>query len=370
MRPIRAAVACSDKDYKDIIEKDNVWKEIVSHIEGKSGKYKQIATFKSHIKNISNYVLETTLSCQSTLPSATKKSLKLSLTSNPSVFTNPPPLAKGIIFPLPSSINQCKQFPIGRGENSYSSGNVIKMSFDPSITPVLLTGEVRASMKGRRYNVELFVDPEDGITDAKCTCPRGQVICHHMAALCVHAHHNVSVTDKAYAWNAPRKNSDMEKTKSLHEMFPPKEPNYCFIWLLQAEPKETLLLLVPQIENIVFSTEYIASENKVEYFKEKCMLSKENIKQIAEAARGQSSNENWLIARKHRLTASHFGVWGRENEAIAIETIKVATGMEVFPTEIWLEDFGYIGANPDGLVGKDALIIEVKCPFARRGTTQ
>ncbi|KAJ8966276.1 hypothetical protein NQ314_003644 [Rhamnusium bicolor] len=279
-----------------------------------------------------------------------------------------------------------------RGENSYSSGNVIRMSFDPSVTPALLKSEVKASMKGRKYCVELFVNPEDGITDAKCTCPRGQVICHHMAALCIHAHHNVSVTDKACAWNVP-KSSKMEETKSLNEMFPPKKPNYCavsrkattaevtdfkkrlnshvvgFTWLLQAEPEETLLLLLPHIENI------------------------EKIKQIAEATCGQSSNENWLIARKYRLTASHFGAviasckrnqfpkslydnllegynlnsvlaiqWGRENELSAIETFKAATGMEVFSTGLWLKECGYIGASPDGFVGEDALI-EVKYPY-------
>ncbi|KAJ8927706.1 hypothetical protein NQ314_019803 [Rhamnusium bicolor] len=225
--------------------------------------------------------------------------------------------------------------------------------------------------------------------------PKGGVICHHMATLCIYAQHNVSVTDKACAWNAPKKNSDMEKTKSLYEIFPPKEPNYCavsrkstfaeetdfknrlnsfvigFTWLLQANPKETLLLLVPQAENIVFSPEYIASENKVEYFKEKCMLSKENIKQISEVTRGKSSIENWLIARKglllvilliRRLNFVLAVQWGRENEASTIETFKVATGMEVFPTGLLLEDCGYIGASPDGFVGEDALI-EVKCPY-------
>ncbi|KAJ8965260.1 hypothetical protein NQ314_004250 [Rhamnusium bicolor] len=304
-----------------------------------------------------------------------------------------------ITFSMVSAFFSANNAQLERGENSYSSGNVIRMSFDPSVTPALLKGEVKASMKGRKYCVELFVDPEDGITDAKCTCPRGQVICHHMAALCIHAHHNVSVTDKACAWNAP-KSSKMEETKSLNEMFPPKKPNYCavsrkattaevtdfkkrlnshvvgFTWLLQAEPEETLLF-----------------ENKIEYFKQKCALSQEKIKQIAEATCGQSSNENWLIARKYRLTASHFGAviasckrnrfpkslydnllegynlnsvlaiqWGRENELSAIETFKAATGMEVFSTGLWLEECGYIGASPDGFVGEDALI-EVKCPY-------
>ncbi|KAJ8933132.1 hypothetical protein NQ314_014199 [Rhamnusium bicolor] len=133
------------------------------------------------------------------------------------------------------------------------------MSFDLNVTPVLLKGE-------------LFVGPEDSITDAKLSLIRPV---HGMLL---------------------RRTPTWRRQSHFMKCFLQKEPNYCavsrkatiaevtdfknrlnsfvvgFTWLLQAEPKETLLLLVPQIENIVFSPEYIDSENKVEYFKEKCML--------------------------------------------------------------------------------------------------
>ncbi|KAF5272814.1 hypothetical protein FQA39_LY07841 [Lamprigera yunnana] len=83
-----------------------------------------------------------------------------------------------------------------RGENSYSCGYVKNTSFDPNVQPALLKGEVKASMKNRCYNIEISVDVDDGILEGKCTCPRGQVICHHIAAVCIHAHHNISVTDQ------------------------------------------------------------------------------------------------------------------------------------------------------------------------------
>ncbi|KAK9712546.1 SWIM zinc finger protein [Popillia japonica] len=116
-----------------------------------------------------------------------------------------------------------------RGENSYSSGNVVKIIFNPESQPAVLQGTVDASMKKRSYSIEILVDPVDGIVAGKCSCPRGQVICHHMAilvdpvdgivagkcscprgqvichhmaALCIYAHHNVSVTDKVCSWSA------------------------------------------------------------------------------------------------------------------------------------------------------------------------
>lgn len=42
-----------------------------------------------------------------------------------------------------------------RGENSYKSGNVIKCLYDSSVTPPLLQGNVMASMKKRKYLVEV-----------------------------------------------------------------------------------------------------------------------------------------------------------------------------------------------------------------------
>ena len=41
----------------------------------------------------------------------------------------------------------------------------------------------------------------DEIRSAECTCPRGTVSCHHIAAALLYAYRNVSCTDKGCAWN-------------------------------------------------------------------------------------------------------------------------------------------------------------------------
>ncbi|KAF5283526.1 hypothetical protein FQR65_LT13847 [Abscondita terminalis] len=92
-----------------------------------------------------------------------------------------------------------------RGENSYKSGYVKNMLFNKEVKPALLKGTVNASMKKNTYSVEVTIDVEDEvILHATCTCPRGLVKCHHMASLCIYAHHNVSITDQECAWAAPR----------------------------------------------------------------------------------------------------------------------------------------------------------------------
>lgn len=42
-----------------------------------------------------------------------------------------------------------------RGENSYESGNITKMFFNSEVTPAILKGEVKASMKNKTYTVEV-----------------------------------------------------------------------------------------------------------------------------------------------------------------------------------------------------------------------
>ncbi|XP_023311480.1 uncharacterized protein LOC111692030 [Anoplophora glabripennis] len=103
--------------------------------------------------------------------------------------------------------NFCIDHPkqLERGENAYASGHVVEVRFDSDFKPAVLTGKVMASMKNKSYNVEICIDLDGGIVDATCQCPRGQVICHHMAALCIHAYHNVSFTDKACQWNIPKR---------------------------------------------------------------------------------------------------------------------------------------------------------------------
>jgi len=40
----------------------------------------------------------------------------------------------------------------------------------------------------------------DGIEYGRCTCPRGQYKCHHMACILMHAMTNVSKTDQHCTW--------------------------------------------------------------------------------------------------------------------------------------------------------------------------
>nr|CAI5839161.1 unnamed protein product [Callosobruchus analis] len=111
-----------------------------------------------------------------------------------------------------------------RGENFYESGNIVRMLFDAEVSPALLR-EVSASMKKRNYTVEISYYFDDGIVAAKCTCPRGQVICHHMAAPSIHAHHNVSVTNKTCIWNK-RKTSYAEQVTKIKDIYKPKRLGY------------------------------------------------------------------------------------------------------------------------------------------------
>lgn len=46
---------------------------------------------------------------------------------------------------------------------------------------------------------------QDSILDAKCSCVRGTVSCHHMAAVMLHAYRSLSVTDKECSWSVKNK---------------------------------------------------------------------------------------------------------------------------------------------------------------------
>ncbi|EPS68756.1 hypothetical protein M569_06011, partial [Genlisea aurea] len=124
--------------------------------------------------------------------------------------------------------------------------------------------------------------------------------------------------------------------------------------------------------------------------------------QLAASGTPQRSDE-WFALRKDKLTTSTFSTalgiwkgnrryelwhekvydidpqsvegskndameWGVLNEAVAIEKYKSITGRDVssygFATHLE-EEFDWIGASPDGLLGcfPDGGILEVKCPF-------
>ena len=155
-------------------------------------------------------------------------------------------------------------------------------------------------------------------------------------------------------------------------------------------------LLVPSIEEIIFSEGYLNADDKEMYLSSKCLVSHERILDIAAATIGQHKNECWLIARKTRITASKFGIvlnackrnkfppslfkslvdgydmhralavqWGKNNERTALQKFIESTGFQVTETGLWLHESGFFGASPDGLIGEDS-VLEIKCPYQMR----
>ncbi|XP_018573228.1 uncharacterized protein LOC108912481 [Anoplophora glabripennis] len=308
-----------------------------------------------------------------------------------------------------------------RGENAYTSGHVKKMFFHREVQPAIIKGSVQASMKKRTYTVEVSIDlKEQVVISNSCTCPRGQVVCHHLAALLYYAHYNISSTDIQRQWGTTAANLNAEvPVHTIEELYDCKQQyvavcnkittseiedfrqilgqtNVGFSWLLKPEANEAVHKLVPSIDDIVFSEEYFQAEHKEAYFLEKCFMPAEKIQEIASLTVGQHMNENWLITRKSRLTASKFGLvlkackrnkyppsllkallegysmdrvlavqWGKDNEQTAIQKFMEETNFSVIATGLCLHECGFMGASPDGLVGEDS-IIEVKCPYKFR----
>lgn len=87
-----------------------------------------------------------------------------------------------------------------------------------------------------------------------------------------------------------------------------------FTWLLKEDKgatsqqsKTTQFLL--NVEDLILETEFVNGTNyeRQQFLTRKLMLSEEKIKIIAEETTEQSRSNDWVTARKHRLTASNFG---------------------------------------------------------------
>lgn len=167
------------------------------------------------------------------------------------------------------------------------------------------------------------------ILSATCVCPRG-IKCHHIAALLLFGHYNISVTDKECIWNAPRVKLDVVKT--AEELYPSKPyvaieetmseeqkntlknklstfgSTVGFSWLLQEESVEEDFEILPLIEHIITSVDVLEATDQKAAFQNKCAIDEETIKKIATMTIGQVSNEKWFMLRKFRLTASNFGL--------------------------------------------------------------
>ncbi|KAF5293941.1 hypothetical protein FQR65_LT20047 [Abscondita terminalis] len=108
---------------------------------------------------------------------------------------------------------------ISRGENALDSGHVKNSMFDASLR--IAKGSVLASMRDKEYKVEVNFSPEWSIGSATCSCPRGQLVCHHMAAVILFCRYNVSVTDKSCLLQSLKKVKG-DEIKTVAELFPPK----------------------------------------------------------------------------------------------------------------------------------------------------
>uniref|UniRef100_A0A673ZDV0 YqaJ viral recombinase domain-containing protein n=1 Tax=Salmo trutta TaxID=8032 RepID=A0A673ZDV0_SALTR len=116
---------------------------------------------------------------------------------------------------------------------------------------------------------------------------------------------------------------------------------------------------------------------------------------IWQATVGQRTNCNWHTMRR-RLTASKYEsvvraksitpsllkrvlrsqsldgllsvMWGSDNKKEGIKAFKMAIGMDVQESGLWVTGSGILGAPPDGLVNTTA-VMEVKCTYGARDLT-
>ncbi|KAJ8933814.1 hypothetical protein NQ318_004087 [Aromia moschata] len=87
------------------------------------------------------------------------------------------------------------------------------MTFNSEMEPTILKGDVHASMK------------REFIMLSHCSCPRGQVICHHLAALLYYAHYNISSTDVQRQWGTTAsKISIDDPIETIDEIYHFKQP--------------------------------------------------------------------------------------------------------------------------------------------------
>lgn len=260
------------------------------------------------------------------------------------------------------------------------------------------------------------------IKTAECTCPRGKVKCHHMAALLICCHHNISVTDKQCQWSVP-KQDQTSCIKTVEEMYPISKNYMCttvhntdnlkeeiynklrekkcsisLSWLLSPEPN-VQDSLPHDIGSIFNSLEYLQATNKRVFLEEKARIDEEGRHFISEITVGQTASKEWSVLRQNRLTASNFGrvlnackrdkyppslfkqicgeynldgiksvMWGRDNEDSAKASFTQHVNKKIKSTGLWIHESGLLGASPDGFVIGEKAIIEIKCPYKYRNS--
>jgi len=244
-----------------------------------------------------------------------------------------------------------------------------------------------------------------------------------MGAVALHINRNLSVTDTECSWAVPH----LKREKNLNPIpcndfkalstVPPREElrshfqdinrlngaALSALWLLQPEPERNNNSTLPVVNprDVIFSEDFINAPCKRTFLDEQLGIDWDTIKEVAELTKGQSLNPLWTEARDLRVTASNFGdvlalyrrrdalrprasksllnrlysprnldkvksvEWGRSHEPVAVSQFTKEYLIEVAQTGIFLDECGYLGGSPDGLVGNDG-VCEVKCPYTLR----
>jgi len=206
---------------------------------------------------------------------------------------------------------------------------------DPNLG--IVVGKVKHSMRSDPYKVEILMN-DDRITNSKCSFPRGTAICHHIAALALYTHYNLSSTDKSCLWSARKNNlsteilnhyvfgihrsidfSNTHVSETDINIFKEEISNLAepvgFSWLLQPEPESSennialvktigVIILDPEIRHLVRMKDFI-SLKKLLFTK--YHIDDSTILQLVKGTTGQQKNPSWFHYRQHRLTASNFG---------------------------------------------------------------
>lgn len=80
-----------------------------------------------------------------------------------------------------------------------------------------------------------------------------------------------------------------------------------FSWLLRKEPSHDTAVDLPDVEDMLFSENYLSSTNKEEYLKNMLAVSHKKMCAIAKDTIEQIKSPKWIQAKKNRLTSSNFG---------------------------------------------------------------
>lgn len=109
--------------------------------------------------------------------------------------------------------NNMKQFK--RGEIAYKDGHILK--FQADLEQNIVVGDVKRSIKSDPYKVRILLN-DGSISDPHYSCTRGVAICHHIAALALYIHYNLSSTDKACSCSARPVNVS-SNVSSINDMY-------------------------------------------------------------------------------------------------------------------------------------------------------